>query len=67
MRSFQRNTLLAVVLLILFCFTCPAFAANDSLQVYVDGKATNIEAKSTGNLVFLPVRDMASTFDATLA
>ena len=67
MSSLRRNALLAVVLLVLFCFTCPAFAADDTLQVYVDSKATSIEAKATGNLVFLPARDMASTFDANLA
>ncbi len=66
MRSCQRNTLLAIVLLVLFCFSCPAFAASDTLQVYVDGKATSTEAKITDNFVFLPARDMANLFDASL-
>ena len=67
MRSCQRNTLFAVVLLILFCFSCPVLAANDTLQVHVNGKATSIEAKATNNLVFLPARDMTDLFDAKLA
>ncbi len=67
MRSFQRNILLALVLLVMFCFSCPAFAANNALAVHIDGKATSITAKASGNLVFLPARDMADVFDANLA
>ncbi len=67
MRSFRRNMFLAVMLLVMFCFSCPAFAASDALAVHIDGKATSITAKASGNLVFLPARDMADLFDANLA
>ena len=67
MRSSRRNVFLAVFLLVMFSFSCPALAAGDTLQVHVDGKATSIEAKVSGSLAFLPARDMADLFDASLA
>ena len=67
MRSSRRNVFLAVFLLVMFCFSCPALAAGDTLQVHVDGKATSVEAKVSGSLAFLPARDMADFFDASLA
>ena len=41
----RRNIVLAVLLLVMFCFSCPAFAAGNTLQVHVDGKAASTEAK----------------------
>ena len=67
MRLLKQNMLLAVLLLVLFCVSMPAFAATDTLQVNVDGSATQLQAKTTGNLVFLPARDMADLFSADLA
>ena len=67
MRSSRRYVFLAVFLLVMFCFSCPALAAGDTLQVHVDGKATSVEAKVSGSLAFLPARDMADLFDASLA
>ncbi len=64
---FRRNIVLAVFLLVMFCFSCPAFAAGNTLQVHVDGKAASMEAKVSGSLAFLPARDMANVFDASLA
>lgn len=64
---FRRNIVLAVLLLVMFCFSCPAFAAGNTLQVHVDGKAASMEAKVSGSLAFLPARDMANVFDASLA
>ena len=63
----RRNIVLAVLLLVMFCFSCPAFAAGNTLQVHVDGKAASMEAKVSGSLAFLPARDMANVFDASLA
>lgn len=67
MCSFQRNLLSAVILLWMFCFSCPALAASDTLQVYVDNKATSIEAKTAGNLVFMSARDACDLFNTSLS
>lgn len=66
MRSFYRNLLLAIVLLALFVISVPASAATSTLHVNVDGKAAHFQAVTTGNLVFLPARDLANLFDADL-
>lgn len=67
MRSLRWNTMLIMLLLLLFCFSCPALAAGNTLQVHADGKTTSIEAKVSGNLAFLPARDMADLFNSSLA
>ncbi|MGM9525442.1 MAG: phosphodiester glycosidase family protein [Peptococcaceae bacterium] len=67
MRPFRRNILLTVLLLLaLFCMTGPVYAAQSTLHVNVDGKTASFEALTTGNLVFLPARDLANLFDADL-
>ena len=67
MRSYQRNLLSAVILLILLCVSCPASADSDTLQVYVDSRATSMEARTSGQLVFLSARDAADLFNANLS
>lgn len=66
MRFSHRNLLLTLLLLALLCVPVPAFSATNTLDVNVDGKATNLQAITTGNLVFLPARDVANLFEADL-
>lgn len=66
MRFTHRNILLALLLLALFFVPVPAFSATSMLNVNIDGKITNLQAITTGNLVFLPARDLANLFDADL-
>jgi exopolysaccharide biosynthesis protein len=47
--------------------TNPASAATNHLNVQVDGKTTQLQALTTSNLVFLPARDLAGLFDASLS
>lgn len=66
MRSFYRNLLLVVTLLALLVVSMPVSAATSNLNVNVDGKAASFQAVTTGNLVFLPARDLANLFHADL-
>ena len=67
MRLFQRNMLLAVLLLLFCCIASPAFSATNNLDVQVDGKTVQFQALATNNLVFIPARDLANLFDAELS
>ncbi len=67
MRLFQRNMLLAVLLLLFCCIASPAFSATNNLDVQVDGKTMQFQALATNNLVFIPARDLANLFDAELS
>lgn len=66
MRFSHRILQLALLLLALLCIPVSALAATSTLDVHVDGKPSSLEAVTTGNLVFLPARDMADLFHATL-
>lgn len=67
MRLFQRNMLLAVLLLLFCCIASPAFSATNNLDVQVDGKTVQFQALATNNLVFIPARNLANLFDAELS
>ena len=68
MHPSKRKTLfISLFLLLMFCVFEPSFAATDTLNVQVDGKAVQFEAITTGNLVFISARDMANLFHADLA
>ena len=68
MHPLKRNTLfISLFLLLMLCIFEPSFAATDTLNVQVDGKAMQFEAITTGNLVFISARDMANLFHADLA
>lgn len=67
MRLLQRTILLILLLSGLCCVALPAFAATDTLQVNVDNKTTQFQAKTVGNLVFLSAHDIAELFSANLS
>lgn len=67
MRFSHRNCLLILFLLIFCCTASPAFAATNHLPVQVDGKAASFQALTTGNLIFVPARDLADLFQADLS
>lgn len=67
MHPLKRNALCIMLFLLLMCCVFqPAFAATDTRNVQVDGKAVQFEAITTGNLVFISARDMANLFHADL-
>lgn len=67
MRLFQRNMLLAVLLLLFCCTASPAFSATNNLNIQVDGKAVQFQALTTNNLIFIPARDLANLFNSDLS
>ncbi len=68
MRFSHRDILVTLLLTAaLLLGGVPAFAANTLLDVNVDGTPASFQALSTGNLAFLPARDMANLFGADVA
>lgn len=66
MRSFHRNVLVVLILLAIFIFPMPAFSASSTIGVTIDETLTDYDALTRNNLVFMPARDLAKIFDATL-